>query len=111
MKTVTLTTDFGLEGYYLASLKGAILSKNPDIHIIDISHQVKPYDIVQGAFILKNAYHHFPTGTIHLVSVDNLSAPLSLITFQQNGHYFIGPNNGIFPVSYTHLTLPTIYSV
>lgn len=96
MAIVTLTTDYGLKGYYLAALRGMLLSENPDVQLVDISHQVKPYDIVQGAFILKNAYHHFPTGSIHLISIDNLSSPLSLIVFEEDGHYFIGPDNGIF---------------
>ncbi len=100
MTIVTLTTDFGLRGYYLAALKGAILYENPGLQIIDISHEVKPYDIVQGAYILKNAYHHFPEGTIHLIGIDNLSAPLSLIALRHNGHYFIGPDNGIFSLMF-----------
>lgn len=104
MKPVTLTTDFGSQGYYLAALKGAILEESPDLQLVDISHQVKPYDIVQGAYILKNAYHHFPKGTIHLISVDNLSAPLSLIAFQQDGHFFIGPDNGIFSLVFDQLS-------
>lgn len=96
MTAVTLTTDFGLEGYYLGALKGAILQENPDVQMIDISHLVKPYDIIQGAFILGNAYHHFPKGSLHVVGIDNLSAPLSMIAFQHDGHYFIGPDNGLF---------------
>ena len=103
MTAVTLTTDFGLKGYYLAALKGAVLSENPGVQLVDVSHQVKPYDIVQGAYILKNAYHHFPEGTIHLISIHNLSAPLSMIAFQHDGHYFIGPNNGIFSLLFDPL--------
>ncbi len=103
MKPVTLTTDFGLQGYYLAALKGAILEANPGLQIIDVTHQIKPYDIVQGAYVLQNAYHHFPEGTIHLISVDNLSAPLSLIAFQKDGHFFIGPDNGIFSLVFDQL--------
>lgn len=104
MKTVTLTTDFGGKGYYVGALKGAILKDNPDVPLVDISHQVKPYDIVQGAFILKNAYHHFPKGTLHVISIDNLSMPLSVIAFSHNGHYFIGPDNGVFSLIFD--TLP-----
>ncbi len=100
MAMVTLTTDFGQKGYYLAALKGAILKESPDLQLVDISHFVKPYDIVQGAFILNNAYHHFPQGTIHLIAVNNISAPLSLIAFQHNGHYFVGPDNGIFSLMF-----------
>ena len=103
MTAVTLTTDFGLKGYYLAALKGAMLGENPDVQLVDISHHVKPYDLVQGAFILKNAYHHFPKGTVHIISIHNLAAPLSMIAFQHDGHYFIGPNNGIFSLLFDPL--------
>jgi len=96
MAIVTLTTDFGQKGYYVAALKGALLNEVADLQLFDISHLVKPYDIVQGAFILNNAYHHFPDNTIHLVAINNTSAPLALIAFRHQGHYFIGPDNGIF---------------
>lgn len=100
MPIITLTTDFGLGGYYLPALKGALLKHNPDVTVIDISHDVKPYDIVQGAFILKNAYHHFPEGTIHLISVNNVPGPAPLIAFMQDNHYFIGPDNGVFSLMF-----------
>ncbi len=103
MATVTFTTDFGQKGYYLAALKGTILSESPDVQLVDISHLVKPYDIVQGAFILSNAYHHFPKGTIHVAAINNVSAPLPMIAFQHEGHYFIGPDNGIFSLMFDQL--------
>ena len=96
MVTVTLTTDYGQKGYYLAALKGAILSGSPDVQFVDVSHLVMPYDIVQGAFILSNTFHHFPQGTIHVACINNVSSPLELIAFQHEGHFFIGPDNGIF---------------
>lgn len=103
MAIITLTTDFGLKGYYVAALKGTLLSRNPDINIIDISHQINPYDIVQGAFILRNAYRHFPKGSIHLLCVDNSNKQLSLIAFERDGHFFIGPDNGVFSLIFNEL--------
>ncbi|HFA51985.1 MAG TPA: hypothetical protein ENJ95_23460 [Bacteroidetes bacterium] len=103
MSIITLTTDFGQKGYYLAVLKGTILRADPELQIVDISHHVKPYDIVQGAYILKNAFRHFPEGTIHLACVDNLSSSPSLIAFEQDGHFFIGPDNGIFSLMFGHV--------
>jgi S-adenosyl-L-methionine hydrolase (adenosine-forming) len=96
MQVVTLTTDFGLNDYYVALLKGALLKLSPNLQIIDISHNVKPYDIVQGAFILKNTYSSFPVGTIHIITVNNSAEGMSLICFQCDGQVFIGPDNGIF---------------
>lgn len=103
MQIVTLTTDFGLNDYYVAILKGAMLQRSSDLQIIDISHHVKPYDIVQGAFLLKNTYGSFPPGTIHIITVNNSPEGMSFIAFQHEGHYFIGPDNGIFSLIFNEL--------
>ena len=97
MHIITLTTDFGLQDYYVAVLKGAMLSRHRDINFIDISHNIKNHDIVQAAFILKNAWHHFPEDTIHIVSVNNFGGEKErFLIFQHQNHYFIGPDNGVF---------------
>jgi hypothetical protein len=94
---ITLLTDFGTKDHYVASMKGVILSINPRCLLIDITHQVSPHDIREGAFILANAYSHFPKGTIHLAVVDpgvgGTRRPLLLVT--QN-YFFVGPDNGLF---------------
>lgn len=97
MPIVTLTTDFGWQDYYAALLKGAILCQNENINLVDITHNVNNYDIVQAAFIFKNAWRAFPPQSIHLVSVNDYSADkVSFIAMQYQGHYFIGPDNGLF---------------
>lgn len=103
MQIVTFTTDFGLDDYYVAILKGAMLQQDPDLLFIDITHKVKPYDIVQGAFVLKNAFHNFPANTIHIISVNNDSERLSFIAFRHNGHFFAGPDNGVFTLMFDEL--------
>lgn len=96
MPTVTLTTDFGDQDYYVAAIKGAILSRKEEVKLIDISHKINNFDIVQGAFILKNAYPHFPKGTIHLITVNNApEAGKTFLAVRYDDHYFIGPDNGI----------------
>ncbi len=100
MQIVTLTTDLGLADYYVAMLKGAMLRRNPGLQIIDISHKVEPYNIVQGAFILKNCFRSFPENSIHIITVDNSAKERSFIAFRQEGHYFIGPDNGIFSLMF-----------
>ncbi len=94
---VTLLTDFGLKDHYVASMKGVILGINPQCLIIDITHQVKPHDIEEAAFILVNVYSFFPKGTIHLAVVDpgvgGERKPILLVTEE---YYFIGPDNGLF---------------
>lgn len=104
MAIVTLTTDFGLKDYYAAVIKGAILCEDATANIIDISHHVNNYDIVQGAFILKNAYHSFPKGTIHIISINNFYSPeRTFIALRYDGHYFIGPDNGIFSLMFPEI--------
>ncbi len=97
MPIVTLTSDFGWNDYYVALIKGTILCENQDLNIVDVSHNINNYDIVQGAFILKNAYKSFPKGTIHILSVNNFySKKRRFLAIRYDDHYFVGPDNGIF---------------
>jgi len=97
MPIVTLTTDFGLDDYYVAVIKGAILSRNTDLKIVDITHNIKNYNIVQAAFIFKNAWTDFPKGSIHILSVNNFySSQKRFLAIRYRDHFFIGPDNGIF---------------
>lgn len=99
MKTplITLLTDFGTRDHYVASMKGVILRINPKCKIVDISHQIHPQDITEGAFVLASAFSYFPEGTIHLAVVDpevgGARHPVLLVT---DHFYFIGPDNGLF---------------
>lgn len=97
MPIVTLTTDFGWQDYYIALLKGAILCQNQHVNIIDITHNVNNYDIVQAAFLFKNAWRAFPKGSIHLLSVNDYNEEhVAFIATRFQGHYFVGPDNGLF---------------
>jgi S-adenosylmethionine hydrolase len=97
MALVTFTSDLGLQDYYTAVIKGAIYSRNSALNIVDISHNIKPFDIVQGAYIIKNAFQSFPEGTIHLLSVNShYDNGRCYLAARYEGHYFIGPDNGIF---------------
>lgn len=97
MRITTLTTDFGLKDYYAGMLKGTLLSAHAALQIVDISHNIPNYDIVQAAFVLKNAYPAFPKGTIHLVSVNNFyNNQSAFLVIEHDGHFFIGADNGIF---------------
>ena len=97
MSIVTLTTDFGNKDYSVAAVKGAILSTIKNPKIIDISHQIEPYNVTQAAYVLKNAYKNFPRGSIHIVGVESERTPENgHIAMYFDGHYFIGADNGIF---------------
>lgn len=94
---VTFITDFGSCDYYMGMIKGAILSVHKNTNLVDITHDVKSFDIVQASFILKNVYKSFPPKTIHMVSVNNYAhQKRRFIAFEHDEHYFVGPDNGIF---------------
>ena len=67
---ITLLTDFGLDDHFVGTMKGVILNIHPEVEIVDISHHVPPHDIFKAAFLLRNYYSYFPSGTIHVVVVD-----------------------------------------
>ncbi|RLD18512.1 MAG: hypothetical protein DRI69_10220 [Bacteroidetes bacterium] len=95
MSIITLTSDYGTIDHYVAALKGNLLSKNPSLTIVDVSHQIGSFDIVQAAFVLRHAYPAFPEGTIHCVLVHNRTDEQRLLVFRHNKHIFLVPDNGI----------------
>jgi hypothetical protein len=99
MQFVTLTTDFGTQDYYTGALKGAVLCKSPDARLVDITHEIKPFDIVQGAFVVANVWSEFPEGTIHLIGVNCVYQPeFRFVALRHGGHYFIAPDNGLLTI-------------
>lgn len=104
---ITLLTDFGTSDYYVAAVKGVILSGNPNARLVDITHDIPPHDIEAGAFILLNASGTFPAGTIHVAVVDpgvgSSRRPVLIVAGKQ---FFVGPDNGLF--SYVCERLPHV---
>jgi len=96
MAIITLTTDFGLKDHFVGAIKGTIYSELEDAKIVDISHSISPFNIQECAYILKNSYHAFPKGSIHIVGVDaEPTVENPHIAVYVDGHYFIGANNGV----------------
>ncbi|MBN1850364.1 MAG: SAM-dependent chlorinase/fluorinase [Deltaproteobacteria bacterium] len=94
---ITLLTDFGITDPYVGMMKGVILSINPDARIVDLSHNVETGSVSQAAAFLREAYHYFPTGTIHVAVVDpGVGSERKLIGMESEDQIFIGPDNGIF---------------
>lgn len=108
MTIIALLTDFGTKGqHYVASMKGVILRINPTAQIVDISHNIAPYSVIEASYVLKSTYAYFPKGTVFVVVVDpgvGTSRDILAIKTKLN-YYFIGPNNGIF---YNALEFDTI---
>lgn len=97
MPIITLTSDWGLRDHYVGSVKGAILKLLPDVTIVDISHLIPAFDLKQASFIISNAYHYFPKGTIHIVAVDSVESSVRPhVAVKADGHFFIGADNGMF---------------
>ena len=97
MAIITLTSDWGLADYYLPAVKGTIFSALPDVNVVDITHNIEPFDIRSAAFIVKNCYKNFPKGTIHIIAIDTEeSVENPHVVVKANGHYFIGTDNSIF---------------
>ena len=97
MPVITLTTDWGTTDYFVGAMKGDILTACPEATLVDICHTITAHDLVAGAFIFKNAWHHFPKGTIHICGVSGTNdEPPPLIAVVYQGHYFVGVDNGFF---------------
>jgi S-adenosylmethionine hydrolase len=93
---ITLTTDFGLTDGYIAAVKGVILSVNPQVTIIDITHQISPQNISQAAFVLNSAYKYFSPQTVHLVIIDpGVGTKRRAIILKTPQFYFVAPDNGV----------------
>ncbi len=93
---IALLTDFGLEDHYVAAIKGVIYSINPEARITDICHTLRPQNILQGAFILKESYRYFPKGTIFVAVVDpGVGTRRNALCVKTENAYFIGPDNGL----------------
>jgi S-adenosyl-L-methionine hydrolase (adenosine-forming) len=94
---VTLLTDFGLDDAYVGIVKGVILAINPAARLVDLTHAVPPQDVLRGALALEAAYRFFPRGTVHLAVVDpGVGGPRPALALAADGHYFVGPDNGLF---------------
>lgn len=97
MAIITIISDWNRNDNYLASLKGRILSNCPDTNIIDITHQITPFNSAQAAFVLRHCFRNFPEGTVHLICVNSeATKEKPHVAVKAMNHYFIGCNNGIF---------------
>ena len=95
-KIITLTTDFGNSSPYVAAMKGAVLSLNPSVTLVDLTHAVPPQNIRQAAIGLVTSTQTYPEGTIHIIVVDpGVGTDRSLVCALINGSYFLAPDNGV----------------
>lgn len=109
---ITLTTDFGEGSYFTAVIKGVICNINPEVRIIDITHEVSHHDILEGAFILKCAYKYFPRRSVHMVVVDpGVGSERNPILVTTDNYYFLGPDNGVFSYIYEEEIVNSVHKI
>lgn len=107
---ITLTTDFGTQDAYVGSLRGVILSINPNATIADITHEIPSFNIAQGAFVIGTACSLFPKGTIHVGVVDpGVGSDRLPILVQTKNYFFVGPDNGLFSMIPLVDTIEAVY--
>ncbi len=93
---ITLLTDFGHHDYFVASMKGVILSINPDANCIDLSHQIAPHQIEEAGYVLQSCYRYFPDGTVHVAVVDpGVGSDRRVLVVSQGPYFFLAPDNGL----------------
>lgn len=96
MSIITLTTDYGLKDHFVGALKGKILTEFPEAKIVDISHDIDPFNTAEASYIIQSAFSSFPKGTVHLIGVDaERNIENEHIAMQWNDQFFICADNGI----------------
>lgn len=94
---VTLLSDWRLRDPYVAMLKGSLMTAFPNVQILDMTHYVDKFNLLQTAMLMKTGYQSFPDGSIHLILTNmSLNSTFSPVLLQHQGHYFIGEDNGVF---------------
>ncbi|MCH9696356.1 MAG: SAM-dependent chlorinase/fluorinase [Gammaproteobacteria bacterium] len=93
---ITITTDFGHKGPFAAVMRGVILTRNPDAHVIDLAHDIPPHWPPEAGFWISRSYKYFPRGTIHMAIVDpGVGTERDILLVEHDDHIFIAPDNGL----------------
>jgi hypothetical protein len=111
---ITLTTDFGLSDPFVGIMKGVILGIAPRAQLVDITHDILSYDVLEAAYLIESTCRYFPLGTVHVVVVDpgvgSARRPLAAVS---GGHLFIAPDNGVlsgvFQTEVYHITNRSLF--
>jgi S-adenosylmethionine hydrolase len=112
VSVITLITDFGTKDHYVGSVKGALYSELNDLRIVDISHSISPFNIIEAAYTIENSYKNFPIGSIHIIGVDSEKTPeQNHLVIKLDGHYFICADNGILSLLTTKIKPEKIINI
>ena len=109
---ITLTSDYGTKDYFISAIKAFIVKELGSVNIVDISHAITPFHLGECAYIIRNAYHHFPKGTIHIIGIDSEKKnDRKNIIAKVDGHYFIGLDSGIFSLIFQNKDPELIFEI
>ena len=112
MSIITLITDFGNKDHFVAKIKGDIISNYNDAKIIDISNNVSPFNIMEAAYILENAYKSFPDKSVHIIDVDSeKTIEKKHIVVCLDNHFFISADNGILSILSQNINPEKMYEI
>jgi S-adenosyl-L-methionine hydrolase (adenosine-forming) len=93
---ITITTDFGHQGPFVGVMKGCLLTRFPQVRIVDLTHEIVVHWPAEAGFWLGRAYPYFPAGTVHIAVVDpGVGTARSIVAVSAGGHYFVAPDNGL----------------
>jgi S-adenosyl-L-methionine hydrolase (adenosine-forming) len=99
---ITLTTDFGTSDHFAGVMKGVILGIERRTTIVDITHEIQPFEVTEGAFAIAQAYRYFPKKTIHVIVVDpGVGSTRRPILAEMAGQYFVAPDNGVLSMIFS----------
>ena len=112
MSIITLITDFGYKDQFVAQMKGEIYVNNPQSRVVDISHNISPFNIMEAAYILENSYKSFPENTIHIIDVDTeKNKEKKHIIVKLDNHFFVTSDNGIMSILSQNINFQEIYEI
>ncbi|MFC6268012.1 SAM hydrolase/SAM-dependent halogenase family protein [Frigoriflavimonas asaccharolytica] len=112
MPIITLTSDFGNKDFRVPAMKGKILSLNIGGRLIDISHEIDAYNLIEASYIVRNTYKSFPKGSIHIIAVDSFyNKNRKCILYEADGHYFLAADNGLLSLIFFDIIPTNIFEI
>lgn len=98
---ITLLSDFGYQDNYVAVAKGILLQQLPDAAIIDLSHNVKPFHLLECSYLLKSSFLNFSDATVHLSLFNILPhRPSEILITKVDNQFIVSADNGLLPLSF-----------